>query len=167
MLRRRRRNPEPFAFSRSMPSKRIAPEVGSMRRRMRRPSVLLPEPDAPTRPSVSPWWMSRETSSTARISPTRRLPNRDSARSKTLVRLRTSIRGTYHSRLTKYCRLVPYSGIWKATMFSPRNHRHSRQRRDHADGPGAAEVLMQKNASKHNGDCGIERTEHDRIVQPP
>src|ERR1700720_4381008 len=112
--------------------------------------------------------MSRETSSTARISPPRLL-NGDSARTKTLVRLRTSIRGTYHRLLTKYCMPVPYSGIWNATVFLPRflprNHGHSCQSRDHSDGPGAAEVLVVKNASKHNGDCGIERTEHDRIVQ--
>src|SRR5208337_551752 len=29
----------------------------------------------------------------------------------------------------------------------------------------AAEVLVQKNAGQHNGDGGIEGTEHDRVVQ--
>ena len=43
---------------------------------MSRPSVLLPEPDSPTKPSVSPSWMSRETSSTARTSPERRAAER-------------------------------------------------------------------------------------------
>src|SRR5688500_3239227 len=46
----------------------IEPLVGSRRRMMVRPSVDLPQPDSPTRPSVSPAWMSRVTSSTARTS---------------------------------------------------------------------------------------------------
>src|SRR5690606_711836 len=37
---------------------------------MRRATVDLPEPDSPTRPSVSPFLMSRETSSMALTSPT-------------------------------------------------------------------------------------------------
>ena len=36
------------------PSKKISPEVGSMRRSSMRATVLLPEPDSPTRPRVSP-----------------------------------------------------------------------------------------------------------------
>ena len=31
-----------------MPSKRTTPDVGSMRRRMARPVVVLPQPDSPT-----------------------------------------------------------------------------------------------------------------------
>ena len=38
----------------SVPSKLIVPAVGSMRRRSSRPTVVLPQPDSPTRPSVSP-----------------------------------------------------------------------------------------------------------------
>ena len=38
----------------SLPSNQTSPEVGSIRRRMQRPVVLLPQPDSPTRPSVSP-----------------------------------------------------------------------------------------------------------------
>ncbi len=41
-------------------------------------------------------------------------------------------------------------------LYSCRDHRHRRQRGEHADGPGAAEVLVQKNAGQHNGDGGIE-----------
>ncbi len=52
------------AFEHDMP-----PEVGSIRRRIKRPSVLLPDPDSPTKPKVSPDSMSKETSSTARTSP--------------------------------------------------------------------------------------------------
>src|SRR6187200_1910782 len=54
----------------SWPSKTILPSVGSYRRRMVRPTVDLPQPDSPTRPSVSPRWMLSETSSTALMSPT-------------------------------------------------------------------------------------------------
>src|SRR5437870_9850309 len=42
-----------------------SPEVGSMSRRVVRPVVDLPQPDSPTRPSVSPGRMSNDTSSTA------------------------------------------------------------------------------------------------------
>ncbi len=50
------------------PLKLMPPEVGSMRRRIMRPSVVFPQPDSPTRPSVSPWVMSSETPLTARTS---------------------------------------------------------------------------------------------------
>src|SRR6185436_4418861 len=48
-----------------LPWKETSPEVGSIRRRIVRPVVDLPQPDSPTRPSVSPGRMSNETSSTA------------------------------------------------------------------------------------------------------
>src|SRR5207237_783880 len=46
------------------------PAVGRYSRTRVRPSVVLPLPDSPTRPSVSPDWTSRETPSTARTTPT-------------------------------------------------------------------------------------------------
>src|ERR1700761_7336678 len=49
----------------SRPLKNTPPEVGSTRRRMERPTVVLPEPDSPTRPIPSPGWMVNDTSSTA------------------------------------------------------------------------------------------------------
>jgi len=49
----------------SRPSNSIFPSVSSCRRTMQRPSVDLPQPDSPTRPSVSPARMSNDTSSTA------------------------------------------------------------------------------------------------------
>src|SRR6267142_1309367 len=48
-----------------LPWKDTSPEVGSISRRIVRPVVDLPQPDSPTRPSVSPGRMSKETSSTA------------------------------------------------------------------------------------------------------
>ena len=47
------------------PSNQTSPAVGSISRRMQRPVVDLPEPDSPTRPSVSPGAMSKLTPSTA------------------------------------------------------------------------------------------------------
>ena len=44
----------PRGPSQSSPSNRISPAVGSSRRSSSRPIVLLPLPDSPTRPSVSP-----------------------------------------------------------------------------------------------------------------
>ncbi len=49
----------------SCPSKVTSPEVGSISRRMQRPVVDLPQPDSPTRPSVSPFSIVNEMSSTA------------------------------------------------------------------------------------------------------
>ena len=51
--------------STSSPPKRTSPEVGSIRRSMQRPVVLLPLPDSPTRPNVSPSSMAKLTPSTA------------------------------------------------------------------------------------------------------
>ena len=45
----------PPRCNKSRPSKKMDPDVGSISRRIRRPSVLLPEPDSPIRPSVSPF----------------------------------------------------------------------------------------------------------------
>src|SRR5450756_2227341 len=50
----------------SSPMNSIVPAVGSRRRIMVRPRVDLPQPDSPTRPTVSPFLMSRSTPSTAR-----------------------------------------------------------------------------------------------------
>ena len=47
------------------------PDVGSIRRRMQRPVVVLPLPDSPTRPNVSPCSTENDTRSIARISETR------------------------------------------------------------------------------------------------
>ncbi len=47
------------------PSNQTSPEVGSIRRRMQRPVVLLPQPDSPTTPSVSPAARSKLTPLTA------------------------------------------------------------------------------------------------------
>src|SRR5215472_6855603 len=60
----------PSIFVISSPPKRIEPVVGSSRRRMQRPIVVLPEPDSPTSPSVSPRLMLNETPSTALTSAT-------------------------------------------------------------------------------------------------
>ena len=45
----------------STPSKTIRPALGSMSRRSSRPTVVLPQPDSPTRPSVSPRAIVRST----------------------------------------------------------------------------------------------------------
>src|SRR5438270_5183379 len=50
----------------------IAPEVGSIRRRINRPVVDLPQPDSPTSASVSPSPTSKSMPSTARTAPLRR-----------------------------------------------------------------------------------------------
>ena len=48
----------------------VGPDGGDAWRTIARPMVVLPHPDSPTRPSVSPARRTKETPSTARISPT-------------------------------------------------------------------------------------------------
>jgi hypothetical protein len=48
------------------PLNSTSPDEGSMSRRMQRPVVLLPLPDSPTRPNISPSSIVKLTSSTAR-----------------------------------------------------------------------------------------------------
>jgi len=65
MRRRYGLSAAPVTLVMSSPSKWIVPDVGSMRRRMSRPTVVLPQPDSPTSPRVSPRRMSKLTPSTA------------------------------------------------------------------------------------------------------
>src|SRR5258708_15771056 len=65
MFRRRWRSSDLDRVDRSRPSKKTLPEVGSISRRISRPSVDLPEPDSPTSPSVSPATTCRLTAVTA------------------------------------------------------------------------------------------------------
>ena len=75
--------------STSSPRNRTSPDVGSISRRMQRPVVVLPLPDSPTRPNVSPSSIVKLTSSTARD---RRAGCRTARclRVNSLTRLRTS-----------------------------------------------------------------------------
>ena len=66
MRRRSGRIAAAVASAISCPAKRIDPAVGSWMRTMRRAKVDLPQPDSPTRPTVSPAATSRSTPSTAR-----------------------------------------------------------------------------------------------------
>ena len=54
----------------SFPSKMIFPAVGSISLMIVRPSVVLPHPDSPTMPSVSPFLTVRSTPETACTCPT-------------------------------------------------------------------------------------------------
>ncbi len=65
ILRRILRSSPGLSDSRSTPSKRTEPLVASRSRIIARPMVLLPQPDSPTRPSVSPRRTWKVTPSTA------------------------------------------------------------------------------------------------------
>ncbi len=65
MSRRRCRKDRLSSVVTFLPSKVTSPAVGSIRRRMHRPVVDLPQPDSPTSPSVSPFRIVKLTSSTA------------------------------------------------------------------------------------------------------
>src|SRR5882724_8585224 len=93
MSRRSTRKSRPAIAVTFFPAKVTLPVVGSISRRINHPRVLLPDPDSPTRPRVSPASMENETSSTARV--TRVLPPSQAASlENTFVRLRASRRGT-------------------------------------------------------------------------
>src|ERR1700675_954413 len=66
MARRVLRSCRPSSAVISSPAKRILPVVGSITRSRQRATVDLPQPDSPTRPSVSPFAIAKETPSTAR-----------------------------------------------------------------------------------------------------
>src|SRR5882672_499086 len=93
MSRRASRNRRLENASTFSPRKRTSPDEGSMRRRMQRPVVVLPLPDSPTRPNVSPSSMLKLTSSTAET----RVPARKSpaSRAKYFTRCATSTRGIW------------------------------------------------------------------------
>ena len=74
--------------SRSVSLNRTLPDVGSIRRRMHRPVVVLPHPDSPTRLNVSPGAIAKLTSSTARTAPRR--PKSPPLPGKSLTSPRTS-----------------------------------------------------------------------------
>src|ERR671919_1500313 len=60
-----RRNSTGFCLRMSVPSTSIVPELGSTRRLIIFMVVVLPQPEGPTRTTVSPLFMSRERSPTA------------------------------------------------------------------------------------------------------
>ncbi len=70
MRARRGRSAAADSRPRSCPAKLTRPPVGSSRRRMALPTVVLPQPDSPTSARVRPAGMSRDTPSTARTWPT-------------------------------------------------------------------------------------------------
>ena len=75
------------------PSKRMSPEVGVMSFMIIRPVVVLPQPDSPTRPTVSPPAMSKlipSTARTARAGPRSKSPRRTG---KCFTRFLTSMSG--------------------------------------------------------------------------
>ena len=65
MRRRARRSSAPFRLRRSRPSSRTDPPRTGARPIRARQRLLLPQPEAPTRPTVSPSWRLRLTPSTA------------------------------------------------------------------------------------------------------
>ena len=65
ILPRIARSARRFCSNTSTPSRRTDPDVGSTSRSTRRPVVVLPQPDSPTMPSVSPFATLKLTPETA------------------------------------------------------------------------------------------------------
>src|SRR3569623_2083888 len=106
MRRRMERSSRRLSVMTSRPSNSSSPAVGSSRRRIVRPVVDLPQPDSPTRPSVSPGAMSKLMPSTARTM-VRSRANMLPLTSKYLASLRTLSRGCGDtSVIEETCRLV-------------------------------------------------------------
>src|SRR3954452_21925633 len=87
----------------SVPSKLISPEVGSSCRVIRRPVVVLPQPDSPTRPRDWPFFSSNETPSTAWTWATVRRITPPDLTGKYFLRSRTSRRVSLPT---------PPAGVW-------------------------------------------------------
>src|SRR5215468_1783996 len=71
----------------------MLPAVGCSAARISFEVVVLPQPDSPTRPRVSPWLMVKLTPSTALTQP-RPLPSREPPTAKYFLRPRTSSNGS-------------------------------------------------------------------------
>src|SRR5438270_840453 len=84
MSRRSTRSRSPLLFVLSSPLNVTVPAVGSMGLTTVRPSVVLPDPDSPTSPSVSPALVSMSTPSTAWTCPVVRCINPDATGNQTL-----------------------------------------------------------------------------------
>jgi hypothetical protein len=102
-------------------SKLIRPAVGSVSRMTTRARVDLPQPDSPTRPTVSPRNTSKSTPSTARRV---RRGSRKLSRGKTkcLARSRTSCRGALavkEARQAMWC-AIDYDGIINSMLGGAR-----------------------------------------------
>ena len=93
MRLRMERNSLPLSVLISTPSNFTSPSVCWCSCRMQRPSVLLPLPLSPTRPSVSPRCIVSDTSSTALTSPMRRLNTMPEVTGKYFFTRLTSTRG--------------------------------------------------------------------------
>src|SRR5712692_2837970 len=95
----RRRSPRRCVMS--SPLKTTLPLVGSSRRITARPNVDLPQPDSPTRPTVSPVLISRSTPSTACTWPTTRCITPEETENQTLSSLTsTSGSAVVHARVS-------------------------------------------------------------------
>ena len=77
----------------SWPPSSTEPEFGRSSATTTRPMVVLPQPDSPTRPNVSPAFTVNETSDTACTLATRRCKIAPDVTGNSLTRLRTSSRG--------------------------------------------------------------------------
>ena len=139
----------PDASVMSWPSKRIEPEVGSIRRSSRRAVVDLPQPDSPTRPSVSPFMTSKEMPSTACTAPTLRWMMMPLVSGKCLTRSRTSISGSPPPGAG-----APPEGLVTVSLMlpgPPRTRRPGRERRRCRPLLGPPTLRPPRRASRRRG----------------
>ena len=120
------RNAFPLSFVSSIlwpfRAKNTCPSVGSIARKIDRPTVVLPEPLSPTNPSVSPCRILNETLSTARAWPLAR-PNMPVRMGKYTLRLLTSIKATiisFYSYRTQFTEWVSLTAVMAGTFVSHR-----------------------------------------------
>src|SRR6185312_7002719 len=165
----------------------MLPPLGSISRRMRRPSVLFPDPDSPTSPSVSPFAMSNDTPSTARTSPEAPPPNMDSPKGKVLVRFLISSSAIAMIVTAMECAVecseknvmieiqIPAQaklvrGTLECRLFVHQSSCDERNRgkrgNDASDFP-AGELFFEEDFGEHNGYDRIERTKNDRGIKTP
>src|ERR1700736_1835400 len=144
----------------SSPLNRIVPAVGSGRRMMVRPSVDLPQLDSPTRPSVSPFLMSRSTPSTARTWATVRWRMPDDTGNQ-VFRPRTDTSGSeaVHARVSCTC-AVSGTLVFRSGISSPR--RGLGGRCQGADEHVRERIAEMRDRTPAGGDAGISEARPTR-----
>ena len=140
-----------------LPKTVIVPCAGSARLRISSSVVVLPQPDSPTRPRVSPERMSKEMPSTARTVPTRRLKTAPTVSGKCRC---TSVSSSTDGRCARSSRAEGASGIsgtgkTSAAVSVPAA---SSLRRWHADGCSSPTAGISSGSTvAHIGTCTGQR----------
>src|SRR2546427_316677 len=149
-LRRWSRSAVPVSSARLRPSNSMAPAVGASAASTSFEVVVLPHPDSPTRPSVSPALIVKLIPSTALTTP-RPLPSSEPPTGKCFLRSRTSSSGLPTCRCLLDRQPAPDARVVAHLGNDPEVVRDEDQR----DAARALELLQEVQVLKLNGDVEV------------